>query len=142
MRKVKILGIVLGIICIYQGCKVGEDDPLISFRSRDKRLIGTWFVRQHLIDTHYADYLYRFQKNGEVYYSAMGNTPRTYYGIWRWASEDQSTDRKESIIIHTYNQVTEQYFFTKLSYKKLEFYFVYDTGLPDKKTKRTYTRVE
>jgi hypothetical protein len=34
------------MMVLSQGCRVGEDDPLISLRSRDARLKGTWRLLQ------------------------------------------------------------------------------------------------
>jgi hypothetical protein len=38
----KTLLLVLGVALGLSGCKVGEDDPAISFRSRDARLKANW----------------------------------------------------------------------------------------------------
>ena len=46
MKKTKkLLIIALGVVMInplFQSCKKGENDPFISFKSRDKRLAQTW----------------------------------------------------------------------------------------------------
>jgi hypothetical protein len=42
MKKLLFLLIVLIALPALQSCKKGENDPLISFRSRDARLIGSW----------------------------------------------------------------------------------------------------
>ena len=33
------------IVIAFSGCKKGEDDPFISFRSRDSRIIGVWALQ-------------------------------------------------------------------------------------------------
>ena len=43
MKKVLLILLVsLLTVTIFQSCKKGENDPTISFRSRDARLIGKW----------------------------------------------------------------------------------------------------
>src|SRR3989339_256280 len=49
MKKVKILSVLLMIVMIapvmvLTNCKKGENDPFLSFRSRDKRLVGNWTI--------------------------------------------------------------------------------------------------
>jgi hypothetical protein len=43
MKKVFLVMLAaLIVIPAFQSCKKGENDPAISFRSRDARLIGNW----------------------------------------------------------------------------------------------------
>jgi len=43
MKKLKIaLLMIVAVVFILPSCKKGPDDPFISFRSRDGRLIRTW----------------------------------------------------------------------------------------------------
>ena len=39
MKKLLIMTLALGMLA---GCKKGENDPGISFRSRDARIVGEW----------------------------------------------------------------------------------------------------
>lgn len=41
MRSITLL-LSLAILVILGGCRVGEEDPGLSFKSRDKRITGTW----------------------------------------------------------------------------------------------------
>src|SRR5687768_5366536 len=41
-----ILFIILVTLTGLTGCRVGEDDPFVSFRSRDNRLKGNWKMNQ------------------------------------------------------------------------------------------------
>ena len=41
----KILTIML-IVTAFVGCKKGEEDPIISLRSRDARITGTWELKK------------------------------------------------------------------------------------------------
>ncbi|OFX23022.1 MAG: hypothetical protein A2033_16430 [Bacteroidetes bacterium GWA2_31_9] len=40
---IAILGIITSLT--YTGCRKGEEDPFLSLRSRDKRIIGTWTLK-------------------------------------------------------------------------------------------------
>lgn len=40
---IAILGIITSLT--YTGCRKGEEDPFLSLRSRDKRLVGTWTLK-------------------------------------------------------------------------------------------------
>ncbi|OFX56737.1 MAG: hypothetical protein A2046_00380 [Bacteroidetes bacterium GWA2_30_7] len=40
---IALLSIVLSLT--YTGCRKGEEDPFLSLRSRDKRIIGTWTLK-------------------------------------------------------------------------------------------------
>lgn len=44
-NKTLILTIVVAMIAVvFSGCKKGEDDPFLSFRSRNARIIGEWII--------------------------------------------------------------------------------------------------
>jgi len=51
MKTKKYILLVMSIIFIFNSCKKGVDDPFISFRSRDNRLIGKWKLEEIIIDT-------------------------------------------------------------------------------------------
>lgn len=47
MKKMKVILVLLAIavtVPFFNGCKKGENDPFISLRSRDARLMGEWTV--------------------------------------------------------------------------------------------------
>ncbi len=62
----KRLGVVVIILFLFSflSCRKGEEDPFISLRSRDKRIVGEWHLRYvsgHIItiyDGLYMDYQY------------------------------------------------------------------------------------
>jgi hypothetical protein len=47
----KFLKISLFVFIFFAGCKKGEDDPLISLRSRKARFIGDWALQRGFIST-------------------------------------------------------------------------------------------
>lgn len=48
MKNIKqLLIITLAVMLILPACRKGEDDPGLSLRSRDARLIGTWDINTH-----------------------------------------------------------------------------------------------
>jgi len=49
--KTKILIFSLLAFVVFSSCRKGEDDPWISFRSRDNRVIGKWKLEEFKINT-------------------------------------------------------------------------------------------
>jgi hypothetical protein len=43
-KKLTLLPLLLLVVILFNGCKKGEGDPLISFRSRKARVVGEWTV--------------------------------------------------------------------------------------------------
>ena len=41
-KKLLQLGVIISLFIMFFSCKRSENDPFLSLRSRDKRLIGTW----------------------------------------------------------------------------------------------------
>jgi hypothetical protein len=70
ISKLGIIALV-GIVTL-QGCKKGENDPLISLKSRDARITGTWELTSQE-----AEYTYKSEFNGE---SATETTKQSYDG--------------------------------------------------------------
>jgi hypothetical protein len=56
MKKV-LLAIIIGIFVIsgFQSCKKGENDPLLSLRSRKARLVGEWALKSGQLSIVYYD---------------------------------------------------------------------------------------
>ena len=57
MKASKFLVIIMVLIsAVFSiSCKRGEEDPFLSFRSRDQRLKGWWKVEEMIIDTAYTE---------------------------------------------------------------------------------------
>jgi len=52
MKKILLLlAILSSIVAISVSCKKGPDDPFISLRSRNSRIIGTWKIKYISIDS-------------------------------------------------------------------------------------------
>ncbi len=47
MNLVKyILVVLFAVPIVFSSCRKGDDDPFISFKSREKRLVGTWILKK------------------------------------------------------------------------------------------------
>ena len=52
MRKILIPSvIIIGAITLFFSCKKGANDPFLSLRSRDSRIVGTWVMTYLNIDS-------------------------------------------------------------------------------------------
>lgn len=54
MKKFKLPILVLiavGMVASFNSCRKGEEDPRITFRSRDTRVTGTWTLKEYTVDT-------------------------------------------------------------------------------------------
>ena len=54
MKKFKFPILVLlavGMVASFNSCRKGEEDPRLTFRSRDTRVTGVWSMREYSVDT-------------------------------------------------------------------------------------------
>lgn len=102
MRNNIILLILLSFIF---ACKEGPDDPWISLRSRENRLIGYWDFDFQVYDTLHIHLKLDIRKDGSVY-SKNYKDSLYQWGEWAWLiPADAKGDRKESFSIE---EITHQ----------------------------------
>ncbi|HOU97507.1 MAG TPA: hypothetical protein PLP65_01545 [Bacteroidales bacterium] len=66
---------ILTIGLIFNSCRKGEDDPFVSFRSRDQRLIGKWKLVEEKISTE--------EINSQSFGYVIGNNSKTCNEFYR-----------------------------------------------------------
>jgi hypothetical protein len=141
MKNTSLFVATLLTVMLISGCRVGEDDPWLTFRSRDKRLLGSWEFTYKYTDSISNDFKLDIRSTGEVY-SHNYKDSLVYFGRWRWVSENEELKRKESFIIEYYDFRTFHFFVTSLRYNKIEaFYFPFTTE-PEKTFTTTFRRMK
>ena len=72
MKIVKFVLLTISMLLLFD-CKKGKDDPFISFRSRDHRIVGTWKLVKGKVT--YKDYLStQYINYGETEETISGDT--------------------------------------------------------------------
>ena len=104
MKKLAlILGLFIVIAFIYSGCRKGEDDPWLSFRSRTQRLVGKWkLVEQKEINLDETIQYYNY-----IYYNVNKSFPvkydytKTEYNLSKNGAEksSQTTKYRKSLLL-------------------------------------------
>jgi hypothetical protein len=82
--------ILLILSLFFAGCRKYEDGPSISFRTKEKRLIGSWLCENENRKT-----MLSFEKNG-IYQESDYSSDSFMFsktGSWQWA------DKKEKILL-------------------------------------------
>ncbi|NSW46420.1 MAG: hypothetical protein HPY79_11460 [Bacteroidales bacterium] len=81
MKKlVSIFSLFLVMAFIYSGCRKGEEDPWLSLRSRNQRLIGKWkLVEEKKIDIDEKNYYYNYLNK---------NTPKTFSTNYEYSKNE------------------------------------------------------
>lgn len=110
--------------------KIGDDDPLISLRSRESRILGKWRVtRLYYFDgklgglNHDGDtFKYNRQLNADnsiVILDTAGNKFKEF-GNWYWLEGNQSANDFETICIRFHGiPIAEKHTLTRLSKKQI-----------------------
>lgn len=92
MRKVYLIFFV--VVVVLASCKY-EEGPLLSFKSRDNRLMRTWVLQKRLINSleepRISYETVTFQKFGkfEAYYTDNTGIERVYFGGWNFLNNDE-----------------------------------------------------
>jgi hypothetical protein len=103
MKTIKIKAITILLLIIgalsFSSCKKGEDDPGVSFRSREQRFANTWTLTKfekngQRQDLNGATYIYKTTKDGGVTETIEGavfgfsiRSVRT--GVWEFVSNKE-----------------------------------------------------
>lgn len=122
MKRIKVIIFSLFIVVEFMGCRVGDDDPRISFRSRNKRLIGIWSFKYQIDDSTIVGFTMDIRSNGEVYNKNYKDS-FIYFGKWRWISENSELNAKESFTIENFIFLPWQFYITELRYKYFVTYY-------------------
>lgn len=118
-------------IVIFGNCtKVGEKDPRLSLRSREKRLIGKWSITRVY---YYDGKLGGIKNDGDtfVYYQELYSDNRlsildskgsvqATIGNWYWLNGNQSFKEKETVgIMYNGKPIVELHYLSMLKYDKI-----------------------
>lgn len=84
------------ILCIF-GCKVGDDDPFISFRSRKARFVNEWKTTKYTVNgSNFYPAAYTFHKDGTgVYYT--GYPPEAFNLVWHFLDKSAEYKKEERV---------------------------------------------
>ena len=136
--------IFLLAIMLSSSCKkIGVDDPKISFRSRNARIIGKWDVTEYYYyDGHLsgvnksgdpAEYNIEINENGEWYIYEDDWSKGYYEGHWNWVSPSGSLGNKECFVLGRQGHPilwAESHILEELRDKKMRSRYNFDTSDP------------
>lgn len=136
--------IILLCIILSVGCKkIGDDDPRISFRSRNARIIGKWDVtRYYYYDGHLSgvnksgdpiEENIEINENGEWYMYKNDWSKGYYEGHWNWASPSESLGKKECFVLGRQGHPilwAQSHILEELRDKKMRSRYNFDTSNP------------
>lgn len=84
------------MICII-GCKVGDDDPLISFRSRKARFVNEWKTTKYTSNgSNVMPGEFTFHNDGTGVYFA-GNPPEPINLVWHFLDKSNVFKNEERV---------------------------------------------
>lgn len=139
MNKLLNIFILLGLCLVMNNCKKGDDDPFLSFRSRNNRLIGKWTqTRYFYYDGKKAGrnnsgdpetILIELKSSGKWYAFANNWEKETLMGNWSWADKTDFIESKEAVILGFQNYVLLTptfHIIEELRYKKIRTKFLFD----------------
>ena len=115
MKKFALLSLTLGVImAIGVGCKKYEEGPLISFKSKESRVINTWKAK------------YVFRDDEDV---------TAWFDQWEWMTDLKEDGRMEVSTKIDEDSVFVQHGFWDLENDKVEIRFIYTDPpvTPDRK---------
>jgi len=105
MNKYSVILLFVFCASFFTGCKKYYDGPLISFRSKEKRLINTWHLESYLINNvdktvcyaniAYTDYTIVFNENKTVTEEYYDVSDSLRHHVYTWHFDDN----KERIIL-------------------------------------------
>ncbi len=95
MKKssLKTLLFVISVsLFVFTGCKKYEDGPLISFKSKMKRLEGEWRLVYQNGDDVFSippKLYFKFEEDGTFTRTEVGDNTISYTGTWVWESRKE-----------------------------------------------------
>lgn len=116
---VKKLFCVSAILFFIASCKVGEDDPWISFRSRDKRLIGYWDFGYILEDSSVFHLKWDIRNDGTIYRKNYTDS-FILTAHWGWVESTDNIKRKEVFVVEDINHNGYQFKILRLTDKEIK----------------------
>ena len=124
-------------------CRKAEGDPWLSFRSRDKRLVGTW-IYNDTINGYPESFKIRINENGSVdwiAYTTWGKwSPENIVKTadWYWTQETTHKLRKTKFIFENINHDVEEYNLISLRNDEIKVWYLEYFSTPSKISYRTY----
>jgi len=121
------------LLMVVGGCKKYDEGPLISLRSKEKRLCQEWKVDKYLLNgedfTFYEEQYWTFEQNGDfLIYINYGNNEDQGEYSWRWADDKESIEikiiedkSKSSFFFQKFYKSTKADDWAKFQIKKLKF---------------------
>ena len=149
MKKIIFLLAVAVISATFiSSCKKGEDDPFISFRSRDSRIIGTWTLKSQT----YTDTRQTVTKTTNNVNSDVDNTDEktteTYTFDGTTYTEKTTDDNKDNNTTTSYDYVNNKFTTSSSETKDVQtttdtYTYSVEVEIKDDHTyKATYTKTE
>lgn len=116
--------ICLAVILAFAltACKVGDDDPWISLRSRDKRFIGYWDFGYKMNDSDVLHMKWDIRKDGTVYRSDYHDS-FIFWGNWAWLGADKNQDRKECFTVEDNSHIVYKFTILRLTHKEIKVFY-------------------
>lgn len=109
------------ILCLT-ACKVGDDDPWISFRSRNNRFIGYWDFGLVMTDSTKLHLKWDIRKDGTVF-QRNNQDSFVYCGNWAWLRESGDIERKESFTIEDETHTVFKFTILRLTKSEMKVYY-------------------
>jgi len=108
MMKKAIIYLSL-LLMMATACKKYEEGPLISLRTKEKRLCQTWNLEEVskngvAVDDHDIKYKWKFHKDGDF---TLYQSEQNYDGVWETVEHPSRwnwVDNQEQIEIEAFNQ--------------------------------------
>lgn len=101
-KTISILIISALLFSLFGSCKKYDEGPLISFRSKEKRMMGTWQIEHYFVNgydsssyfTQYDSPLVQFDANRvyftiQDFYTLNPKTSKWIDAEWNWANNDE-----------------------------------------------------